>query len=114
MVSSPFLIVPLIAGLLIGILTGWGIRRQQAIVQVVLAVLSSLFVYISSLMSLSLLPPSVLGCQGWRCIEVGSLFSVLGMLAVVITLVTIAITLSILRLVTYKSINDRRYWTDNP
>ena len=112
MVSSPFLLVPLIAGLWFGIFTGCSIRHQQAIVQFILAVLSSLFVYISSLMSLSLLPPSILGCQGWKCIEVGSLFSILGMLAVAITLIAIATTLSILRLAAYKSRNDRRYWTD--
>ena len=113
MVSSPYLFVPLIAGLLFGIATGWGIRHLQPILQFILAVLTSLFVYVSSLMGLSLLPPSALGCQGWRCIEVGRLFDILGLLAVAITLVTIATTLSILRLAAYKSRNDRRYWTDN-
>ena len=112
MLATPFLFIPLVAGLALGVVTGWRIRNQPPIVQFVLASLSSLLVYVVSLMSFSLLTSRVLGCRGWSCIELGSLFDRLGLMGVAISLVGIAGTLSILRIANYKSQNDRRYWKD--
>ena len=112
MLSALLLHFPAIAALIVGTLTGIAIQHQTAFLQFVLASIASLFVFIASLMYLSVMPDMILGCEGWDCIALGNTFDGLGVIGAFLTLLAIATTVFMLRLMAYKNRNDRRYWTD--
>ena len=112
MLSALLLYFPVIVGLTVGLLTGFSIRRQRMYLQFVLAAIASLFVYIASLMYLSTMPGTILGCDGWDCIAMGNTFNVVGLIGASLSLLAISLTIFFLRLSAYKEQNDRRYWTD--
>ncbi|MGK7911546.1 MAG: hypothetical protein AB4050_08710 [Synechococcus sp.] len=114
MLPALLLHFPVIAGLVVGLLTGLAIQRQTTFLQFVLAAIASLFVFISSLMYLSVMPDMMLNCEGWDCIELGKTFNVVGLLGASLTMLAIVVTEFSLRLLAYKEHNDRRYWTDEP
>ncbi|MEO0355557.1 MAG: hypothetical protein AAF268_12105, partial [Cyanobacteria bacterium P01_A01_bin.3] len=91
MLPALLLHFPVIVGLAVGLVTGIVIRRQTAFLQLILAAIASLFVFISSLMYLSVMPNMVLNCDGWDCIALGNTFNVVGLLGASLTLLAIVV-----------------------
>ena len=112
MLPTLLLNFPVIVGVAVGILTGIAIRRQTAFLQFILAAIASLFVFIASLMYLSVVPDIILDCEGWDCIALGETFGGVGLLGASLTLLAIVVTGLSLRLSAYKQHNDRLYWTE--
>lgn len=112
MLNALLLYVPILVGVVVGVMTGVAIRHQTATLQLVLAAISCLFVFIASLMYLSVMPKMALDCDGWDCIAMGQTFNVVGLLGASLTVLTIVVTIFGLRLSAYKGQNDRRYWSD--